>query len=230
MKKVISLVLVFILMLFVAVTPAFAESIQFPTEGQEWLFFEEFDKCYTGTYAYDEHAKGNYREKCYHYDDNNNMDWALLSCPYVDSTSNDYAVFGDMIYLGCFGLPFHAVYGIYDLEQDKVLDLTDLDDLSEYDGLKDYLYSIGYIQPIGDFDHDKKLTILDATGIQCAEAGLKKYYSSDDLESQSYHNIKVDAGYFDDKGLRYLTDIDRDGKRTVMDATAIQYKLAGLEV
>lgn len=72
---------------------------------------------------------------------------------------------------------------------------------------------------IGDCDKDRVLTILDATGIQMAIAGLK--YLNDDVASD------CNASYSDT--LSYMSDVDRDGERTVMDATAIQLKLAGIE-
>jgi hypothetical protein len=58
---------------------------------------------------------------------------------------------------------------------------------------------------------------MDATFIQMAIAGLRDFLPDD---------------YFGDYNvlpINYLSDIDRDGDHSIMDATAIQLKLAGLE-
>ncbi len=223
MKKLLSLFLVFVLVLSVAIVPVFAEGIVFPEENSEWLFLEEFENQYKEAYWYESYLQEYYREECYHYDENNNIDWALVMCALTQSASNDYAVFGDMVNLGSYFVPFATAYVVYDGDQQKFFDLIEFDDFSEYNGLEDYLCSIEFLIPIGDFDKDNKLTILDATGIQRAVAELDTYCDEDDLEANSYMNIRSD------NELKYLTDFDRDGERTILDATAIQMKLAQIE-
>lgn len=221
MKKIISLILVLILMLSVAVMPTFAKDTLKSTVGGESLFIEEFIEQYGHNNANFEYlCRENYNEEYYHYDVNNQLEWVLVYCLVSVTPSNNYVVFGDMVSFHGASDPLGIGYGVYDVASQKFIDIVDLDDLSEYEGLKDHIYDAGLLYPIGDYDLDKKLTVLDATGIQRLLAGL---VPDDDIINDSYRNQKSD------NELKYSTDIDRDGKRTVMDATAIQLKLAWLE-
>ena len=222
MKKIISTVLVFILVLSVSVVSAFSESIVTPDADDELLFVDKFEEQYkdyfSGFFPIE-----NYKEKMYHYDSNDNIDWALVRFMFMEGARNEYAVFGDMVYLGSCGAPLVTGYAIYDAKQQKFFDLIEFDDFSQFDGLDDYLCSVKRIRPIGDINKDFKLTVLDATGIQRALAKLDVYPDFDDLQANSFWNAR------NDNELKYVTDANRDGVRSILDATAIQRKLAKLD-
>jgi len=199
--------------------------IEYHEEGNEWLFIEEFNKQHKDEYWYDDLATDRYKEKCYHYDSNNDIDWALISYSYIESPTLSYAVFDDMVYLsGGHYIPFDTGDVLYDFRYQKFVNLIELDNFSEYDGLKEELHRRGDFVTIGDFDRDNRLTVFDATGIQRAIAGVCEFhFEDDDLSQFSYKNLK------DSNELSYITDFDRDGERTVLDATAIQRYIAGIE-
>lgn len=222
MKKMISIFLVFILVLSISIFPAFSESIVTPDADDELLFVDKFEEQYKNQFP-DYFPIENYQEKMYHYDSNNNIDWMLIMFLYFESASNDYAVFGDMVYLGSYGVPLLTGYAIYDAKQQKFFDLIEFDDFSQFDGLDDYLCSVKCIRPIGDIDKDFKLTVLDATGIQRVVAKLEVYPDFDDLQANAFWNAR------NDNELKYVTDANRDGERSILDATAIQRKLAKLD-
>lgn len=218
MKKLLSVMFALIMVLSVTTVPAFANEVQEPVENTEYLYLEEFIEQYKNTNGfYEDGYRENYEEVYYHYAENNDLNWVLARCAYVTSAGMNYAVYGDMVSLVGYGIPLKNNYAVYDVAQQKFIDICDLDDLSEYDGLKDILCSVKLLYPIGDADMDGILTILDATQIQRHLASLIQL--DDDLEH--YSSIKGE--------LRYLTDMDRDGDRTIMDATAIQRKLAKLD-
>ena len=180
----------------------------------EEAFIEQYKDSIRLVYEYD--------ELYYHYDNEGNIDWVYIKAIISDpSVAYSYAVYGDMVCLLGSVEPFGDYYGVYDVAQDEFISACKIDDLSAYDGLEQQVYKREFLKPIGDFDQDGKLTIIDATGIQYALAGLADFPYNDDLEEMWYFKVG--------KELKYFTDFDRDGKRTVMDATAIQYKLAGLE-
>lgn len=215
MKKLISILLITVLLVSVFSTVAFAQDNQGQTE---YLYLEEFIEQYKDTYGfYEEAYRESYDEVYYHYDENDKLNWVLARCSYVTSAGMYYAVFGDMVSLVGYGVPLKNDYAVYDIAQQKFIDICDLDDLSEYDGLKDVICSVKLLYPIGDADMDRELTILDATQIQRHLARLIQL--DDDLEH--YSSIKGE--------LRYVSDLNRDGKRNIFDVTAIQLKLAKLD-
>ena len=192
----------------------------------DFLFIMEFLEQSKNNYDYNQHLYSRtYDELYYHYDENGELDWVLVYCAVMSSPSFNYAVFGDMVYIGDWCSPYKTGGGLYDVKENRFMDLCELDDLKEYDGLWDYLYERNFMYPIGDADNDRKLTVMDATIIQKKLAGIKDFFYD-----HYYHDDMTQPGhYFKIKGdLNYITDIDRDGKRTIMDATAIQLKLAEL--
>lgn len=218
MKKVISLVLVFILMLSVAVMPAFAEN----ELSGEFLFEDRFVENVTlrgfsgGRY--------NYAELYYHHIDEadieSEIDWVFVlanDCVAIPWCIKQ--VVDDRVFLGYNEyFPFLFGYSVYDVKEDIFYALERVD-VDKYNGLDEYLYEnrIGVV--IGDADGDYKLSILDASFIQLAIAEFCEFSKDDYIGGWTTYGEELD----------YISDIDRDGERTVLDATAIQYKLAGLE-
>lgn len=110
--------------------------------------------------------------------------------------------------------PFTFDYGIYDGEEHRFYDLTEID-FDRYNGLIEVWRELElsgfsgriyeWIYP-GDADGDDHISITDATKIQRVIAGLDQIYS---MAAKS-------------------ADADEDGEVTVLDATRIQRYLAGL--
>ena len=135
-------------------------------------------------------------------------DWALAEASYatiVATAENWKVVGGRLLYAGgLFQKPFEFNIGIYDAEQDRFFDITEID-FDDYPGLYEVWQQLDigeltdYEQP-GDADGDRDVTILDATVIQRGIADLKS------------RNDIVATG----------ADTDGDGEMTVLDATRIQ--------
>ena len=72
-------------------------------------------------------------------------------------------------------------------------------------------------------DYDRKLTVKDATFIQSAIANIVEFPLEDRVDYQT-----VDYSEAMTEELTYISDYNRDGKRDIKDATAIQRRVAGL--
>ncbi|MBQ2972316.1 MAG: hypothetical protein IJE16_07185 [Ruminococcus sp.] len=213
MKKVISLVLIFVFILTVAVMPASANIL----ENDGHLYEEKFVSRYLPNekepyYAYD--------ELFVHTNEYEEVDWVLVSASKLSGT--DFymkQVIGDWVLVATFTwLPFNFNYAVYDVKSETFVKLNE-ECLSVYEGLEMVMNLLPEAELIGDTDGDKSLSILDATNIQRAIAQLCEFDSNDDLTL-----------YFDYGGnLNYISDFNRDGERSVLDATAIQMKLAKVE-
>ena len=110
--------------------------------------------------------------------------------------------------------PFTFDYGIYDGEERRFYDLTEID-FDRYNGLIEVWQELelssfsGRIYEwtrTGDADGDDQISVMDATKIQRVIAGVDTRYSMDSKSA----------------------DADEDGEVTVLDATRIQRYLAGL--
>ena len=166
-----------------------------------------------GIYTYDEVE--------YHYDENGDIDWALvLGITMYDEPMETYVVLGDrVVTFSGYNRP-SALYWVYDVSKEKFYDICKID-MSEYEGLSQAVDRLELGRPIGDANFDGELTITDATYIQRVLASLDKF-SYDD---------KVDGDYYclSKESLAYVSDFNRDGVRSILDATAIQRKLAKLD-
>ncbi len=187
----------------------------------EGLFFEKF--YYANRYDSADLIH-EYRELYYHYDEENNMDWALIcTSDYLVPPWNvmPYAVFGQRV-LRCGGTysPFVVRYGIYDVNKDIFTSITNVWDTDDYADLHQVLDLVNAGELIGDTDKDSEITIKDATLIQKCLASLCEFADDDAVDG-------VYTSYYGK--LAYISDFDRDGERTIKDATAIQKHIAGLE-
>ena len=228
-----------------------------PTYGGEWYYYYG-DGCYgtvkdgnTGNCIRDDHDHKylfkdkliskydfepytaeymDYEEMYYHYDENGNMDWVLLYANVHNTDPWIYnIIFRDRILMCGTNRPFSFGYGIYDVKEDEFHDIiTDeiqnyFFDLSAYDGLEEVFDSLKLGYPIGDANHDHELSIMDATQIQLVLAKLATFDYEDRVDY--YHGYKdwSELGY-----PKYISDINCDGERNILDATAIQMKLAKL--
>ncbi len=163
-----------------------------------------------------------YDELYYHYDENGEIDWALIyECSYNAPPWEYHRIFKDRVFMYGDHYPFSFGYGLYDVKEDKFYDIiSDGFDYSKYEDLEEVFesFNLGYL--IGDADRDGRLTILDATLIQRLVAGLTDF---DDEIIDYYDDTLSEAGF-----PKFISDFDCDGERTVLDATAIQLKLAKL--
>ena len=161
-----------------------------------------------------------YNETYYHSDENGEIDWALIDVTTIpaDPIIGRILFCDVVIEADCAYTPFIVNYTLYDAKTDEFYRLDKID-ASKYDNLEEVVKTKAkyHIRVVGDADGDGELSIMDATFIQMAIAGLCDFLPDD---------------YFGDYNvlpINYLSDIDRDGDRSIMDATAIQLKLAGLE-
>ena len=173
-------------------------------------------------------------EECYEYysesDTDGTPEWVLVyafcghyTTPGAPGGAFVYTVCKDY-YLDVFGelsSPYEFGYYVYVPKENKVYTLNEAFE-AELDNI-DYTFTKYLLENhmydakvIGDCDNDGKLSVLDATQIQRALAGLT--YLMDDVASDC--NAEYSERLFS------MSDMDRDGECTIMDATAIQMKLA----
>lgn len=173
----------------------------------DMLYEARFIEIYEGIIFSESHK---YDELYYHYDENGDIDWALIyECSYNAPPWEYHMVFKDRIFMYGDNAPFSFGYGLYDVKEDKFYDIiSNKFDYSKYQDLEEVFNSLNLGYPVGDANHDGVLSILDATYIQRYIAGLT--YLADDQYGEK----------------NYISDFDGDGERTIFDATAIQMKLA----
>lgn len=220
MKNLVSIVLVFVMLMSVAILPAFAQT----TKDYE----QEFIKFCLGE-DYNNYTYGiEYKEYYRYFSEGNNTDvpdW-IFGEGYMPDLSPAYSkgVFGDYcIYQSAHFSPYILGCFVYVPSENKFYDIIDAWSLG-FENLELALAEcaknkIPGIYIIGDADVDGVLSVMDATYIQLALASLCEYKDEDDMNALHYFG----------QNLRYLSDYDRDGVHTVLDATAIQLKLAGIE-
>lgn len=158
-------------------------------------------------------------QELYHHEYNKDdktygTDWALVKASNVCSVCDVCywgVVGGRLLYAGGYKYqPFTFDVGLYDAEQDRFFDVTEID-FDDYSDLYEVWQQLdlGFCTAqrfLGDADGDQVVTVLDATKIQRGIAGLDS------------RNDIVATG----------ADADGDGEMTVLDATRIQRNVAGL--
>ena len=210
MKKVVCILMAIILIASLTMS-ANAELVPLPVTDQEFLYeFAEYCSGYNANII-------KYDELYYHYDDNDEIDWALVyGYTNAEAPMLLYRIVGNrLISAPTCSVPFDARMGVYDVADGKFYDVTD-DLLTRYDGLADVYLEMGAGRLIGDIDGDDELTIIDATVIQRCEASIMDYPADDEVKYT----------YSDEP--RYYSDFNRDGERDILDATCIQRYLADM--
>ena len=157
----------------------------------------------------------------YHYDEKGDKKWFLAKgeCGTYEY-STIYGVFGDYIlFQNRTYSDLRYPYVIYSYDDQQFYTFEDawdknIEGLSE--AFTEYLAPMQEGRIIGDADVDGMLTVMDATRIQ--RFLVKTSYLADLIHGECYYG----------KEIKYSTDINRDGERNILDATAIQQKLAGL--
>ena len=157
-----------------------------------------------------------YDEPYEHRDQSGDVDWVLIQA--------ETFIAQDVIYEGIIGnrlvirptpsYPFESGYGIYDVKQDAFVPIYGGME-ADYDGLTKVLDEVVTGRLLGDLDGDDSITVIDATVLQRCEAKMRDYPANDERD---YPYGKI----------RYYSDFNRDGKRDILDATAIQRYLVNL--
>ena len=190
----------------------------------EYLFLQKFIDIELYGYV-DELIE--YDEPYYHYDDNGNVDWAIVYAitPSPPEFCTYYIVVEDIL-IRDYPNNWGVGYGIYSVEDDRFFPIEDVLDNPKYKDIPEALRTIEAGEIIGDMDYDRKLTVKDATFIQSAIANIVEF----PLEDKVCYLVDYDPSF--DKimteELTYISDYNRDGKRDIKDATAIQRRVAGL--
>ncbi len=218
MKKLVGILLIAVMLMSAVSVSAFANIIS-----GDYLYEDKFVESFVTTYG-DEEPYYAYEEIYYHYVDENDpdskIDWVLVSATNMNASPwGIKEVVGDRVFFAASELhPFRFNYGVYNVNSGYFFQLEEsvLESFTDLAQVLDEL-KIGY--PIGDADLDRKLSIMDATYVQQVAASLAEYDGSDDISG--YHDFGGD--------LNYISDMNRDGVRSVLDATAIQMKLAKAE-
>ena len=190
----------------------------------EYLFLQKFIDIELYGYV-DELIE--YDEPYYHYDDNGNVDWAIVYAitPSPPEFCTYYIVVEDIL-IRDYPNNWGVGYGIYSVEDDRFFPIDSVLDNPKYKDIPEALRTIEAGEIIGDMDYDRKLTVKDATFIQSAIANIVEF----PLEDKVCYLVDYDPSF--DKimteELTYISDYNRDGKRDIKDATAIQRRVAGL--
>ncbi len=165
-----------------------------------------------------------YYEQYHHYQDETDpdsmIDWVLVYAGDMSYTQGKVKqVVGNRVfYADESSSPFVFKYAVYDVKEDKFYPISN-ELFEKYDGLYEAFDNeeAGVAgMKLGDVDLDKKLTILDVTHIQRVCAQLETFSEADDLSA--YKDLGGDQ--------KYISDFDRDGVRSILDATGIQMHLA----
>ena len=187
---------------------------------EDWYFHENW-------YFYDE---------LYYYDNSTGgtIEFPEATPDYVLAKANTYFaspllfydVFGEYIIHGSCGDPYCASYYIYLPESDKIYTLREAFD-ENTDGIEKVFtdYKLGNL--MGDADGDRKLTIKDATCIQKCLANFEGFKLKDEIRG---HNLSVADDGTPDPYVCYIEDFNNDDQVNIKDATAIQKRLAKIDI
>lgn len=238
MKKMISVLLM--IAVFCGVFTAAASANDTSGEDDSHYHFEEryFGEDYHST-EYNPDTKYDpdfafYDELYYHYDENGDIDWALIRANKEwGEASCASAHYGKYFFSGDFYYGFTMGIGLYDVKQDRFWDICN-DTYwrpysrfkpGDYDGFYEGLDALMNLPRArtglefllaGDMDANGTVNILDATYIQRWLAGF------------TYREYGGQVAFGTCYGPEDLADYDCDGKATILDATRIQRNLAGL--
>lgn len=222
MKKILSIVLAVTLCLCMCLVPVSAANT-----GDNPLFKNKFLRfaSWEGGNLEDVNAN-DYSELYYHYDANNNIDWALVYGTTRYQTAQEvYAVLGNRVFMQNMGeIPFVLGYGVYDAQKDTFIDLGYVYNSDRYTGLKEAVDALDIGTLIGDMNGDNDLTVKDATMIQKSLAGITDF-SADDAVAEQFNNAFPN----NTPQLAYKSDVNRNGARDIGDATDVQKIVAKMK-
>ncbi len=161
-----------------------------------------------------------YDELYYHKDSDGAADWVLV---YAETNMEQplylNTIIGNrVIRRSCYGVPFNVDYGIYDVKSGKFVDV-DSAVLQGYDDFNRIFDEFGGGRLLGDIDGDDTLSVVDATLIRRCEVKVRDYPDDDEI---SMNNDFGDWTY----SVKYYSDFNRDGDRSILDVTCMQRYLA----
>ncbi len=188
------------------------------------MYIDAFEEQYDVTVSKDENT--GYVEHYRYFSEDNTTetpDWVFGYARCTIKPTKTVTALDDYYLLNMYTTePFASGYFVYVPDENKFYDIYDAQkagienlELAFKECMRYNCYKIGFI---GDVDYDEKLTIVDATFIQRALAGLCEFSVNDDVTKWTVGGDSIG----------YISDYDRDGVRSIMDATTIQLKLADL--
>lgn len=223
MKKIISILLaVVILLSFMSVTASATQNkygyIPLKTDNMYLERFKEYNELYEDEFYYD------YREFCYYSgEENEEPEWVLIECCILPEPweRRHGALVGDRVLYTSAGpglTKSDTGLLVYIPKTDTFIDLVN-SNMAQITGLcPDFVKVIEenkFGQELGDVNDDYRVDILDATHMQFALAHRYEY-----PVWGVFTRLSEDAFS--------MGDFDKDGDFTVLDATAIQMKIAQL--
>lgn len=200
--------------------------VSFGNDAKDYMFLNEFKKQYINKNSMIDSFE--YDEKFYHYNDDMEVDWALV---YAKTNCVEplivYAEFGNRVFAQYNAdVPFTFGYGVYDVSENKFYDLCYVWKSSKYYNLQEEFLNLKEGKLIGDMNNDNELTIVDATLQQKCLAGIDSFSENDEIRNRYSGAIAYNVMARDK--IKYLSDYNRDDMRTVDDSTAIQRDIAEL--
>lgn len=160
-----------------------------------------------------------YEEFYKHYNADDILDWSLVRVKVDEDTASPaYYEFGNRILSAeNSASPFTFNVGVYNAKRGRFFDITECD-ADDYPDMEAVWTELGDGRLIGDMDDDNSLTTADVVLIQRMLAGVQAFPESD-LNPQAESNLDATP---------FFSDFDRDGDRTITDATMIQRFLIDL--
>ena len=227
MKRVLSIMMIAVFLLLVFTMPASA-SVYGDVSEAEYIYYDRVIEYIHG------YKPELYDEFHYYIDDNSTEpDWSLIVCQVMpEPWEVKYgALVGDRVLWTRAGSGLSMIrtgFTVYIPGTDTFIDLdnsTVYDIIAQCPNFVEEIEGNEFGQLLGDVDDDSSLDILDATYIQRLLAGYEDYTQT--KSKQICTEIKVWSGSY---GYFEISDFDRDGDTSILDATAIQRRLAKLDV
>ena len=198
------------------------ESFRLPKDTYKNEFYKQY-KDY-----YDETSGADFYEELYSHTAKEGIDWVLVTAS-AGGEEQEWIIYcelGDRI-INRFsgGSPFEFDYAVYNTRRNRFVSLEHAYESGNYPGLDEALADLNIGRLRGDIDGDGVLTVSDATEMQRCLAEYRSYPQDDQVDG-----LKLPSGSLDDNDQPcFISDINRDGVRNVIDVTAIQRKLAGFD-
>ena len=220
MKKIMSILIVIAMMLSISIMPVYANPYA-PYDPSSYKYFEEFVEYYGSVPMYD------YDELYFYYAEETDEEptWALVRAK--NNADMWISIYGTNVGNRILTTPCHekksvSGYHVYVKELDTFLPVEEAQMDKIIECCPDFVKVIEeneFGTLIGDIDCNNVIEIIDATYLQ---RYLAEYT---DLIGGFYNIYELTrvSGSID------VSDFDRDGETTVMDATMIQRHLVGLE-
>ena len=240
MKKLLSVLLIIVMLISVLIVPSYA--VESVAENKYYDAFVNDINC--------PYEPWEYKEIYEHYSDETSEepDWVMIYAMCEDDMwSKSYGVVaGNRIIItnsfDTYSLSRVYVY-VTTLDELLYVDNTQIDEvIKKCPEFLEVLEEQNIGQLIGDINDDSEIDIVDVTLIQRYLAGYddiieSRYSFSSKFRNSGKFRYKDEVGTsytVEEQHIKvwkydYISDFDRDGERTVMDATAIQRYIAGLE-